>query len=192
MSATFGTLLILVSLFLPGLLFQRLYYSGEFSKQFHTRIPLIQIGFRSFLPGLIIQIIGLSLVNCFDEGFTLQKANLVYHELLASPKQYSHATIFFLENQIWWFIIYSILACVLGALLGNISQWVVIRTGWDVKFKILRFKNNWSYIFNGKYLEMERLSDFRSKVQIQNQSPKPEVKVSCSILKSTPKALSQQ
>lgn len=114
-------------------------------------------------------------MNCFNEGFSLQKANLVYHELLDSPKNYSSSTKYFLENQIPHFIIYSIAACVLGALLGHISQWIVIKTGWDIKFKILRFKNNWSYIFNGKYLEIERFSNFNSKVQIQNNLVNQEI-----------------
>lgn len=41
MNATFGTLLIIVNLFLPGILFLRFYYSGEHAKQFNTRIPII-------------------------------------------------------------------------------------------------------------------------------------------------------
>jgi hypothetical protein len=74
MNFTVGLLLIFLNLILPGLTFLRFYFTGEFSKQFNTRIPLIRLMFYSFFPGFLIQTIGLFVYNLIDKKFTFYQA----------------------------------------------------------------------------------------------------------------------
>lgn len=56
MSITIGFIALFISIVIPGLLFFRFYYYGEFSKQFTTKDQISKIFFFSIIPGIIIQI----------------------------------------------------------------------------------------------------------------------------------------
>ncbi len=53
MDITLGFLVILTLVVLPGLIFRRLYYYGEFSKQFSANHSLFNLLAISCVPGLI-------------------------------------------------------------------------------------------------------------------------------------------
>lgn len=54
--------------------------------------------------------------------------------------------------------IYFVSASTAGAALGRLAKAVVRRSKWDRKYKLLRFKNEWHYLFSGEVLDFPRVS----------------------------------
>lgn len=156
MNVTAGLLLIFLNVFLPGLIFLRFYYTGEFSKQFSTKIPVIRLAFYALIPGLIFLLFGVFIYNLCDENFTLFNAISIFSELLGSPKEYSCQTECFLKNQIdiysWFTLVLNAFAFISAIFL----HWLVRRMEWHIDYKLLRFKNQWYYVFNGDILKYKK------------------------------------
>jgi hypothetical protein len=156
MNFTAGLLLIFLNVFLPGLIFFRFYYTGEFSKQFSTKVPIIRLAFYALIPGLIFLLIGVLIYNCYDPNFTIYKTISIFSELLGNPKGYSLQTEYFLKNQIDQYSWFTFFLNVKAFILAFIAHWLVRRMGWDIRFKLLRFKNQWYYVFNGDILKYKK------------------------------------
>jgi hypothetical protein len=156
MNFTAGLLLIFLNVFLPGLIFLRFYYTGEFSKQFSTKVPIIRLAFYALIPGLIFLLFGILIYNWCDSNFTLFRAISIFSELLGNPKDYSCQAEYFLKNQIHvysWFTISLNIGAFISAFFAH---WLVRRMDWDIQFKLLRFKNQWYYVFNGDILKYKK------------------------------------
>lgn len=156
MNFTAGLLLIFLNVFLPGLIFLRFYYTGEFSKQFSTKVPIIRLAFYALIPGLIFLLFGVLIYNWCDSNFTLFKAISIFSELLGSPKDYSCQTECFLKNQIHIYSWFTVSLNVGAFISAFFAHWLVRRLDWDIQFKLLRFKNQWYYVFNGDILKYKK------------------------------------
>lgn len=65
MNFTFGFIVFFVSIIIPGILFRRFYFYGEFSKQFNTKDPVLHSIYFSIIPGIILQIFGIIIYSFY-------------------------------------------------------------------------------------------------------------------------------
>ena len=142
--------IVLITILFPGLIFRRLYYYGEFSKQFNAGHNLISLLALSIVPGII----NLLLVYFFydyvitniDLGEIIDKFKDVNNPSFRLKQSEDTPIKELINNQISPFIGFLYTSCFIsGILLGRFVR----ITGLDTKIKILRFKNYWFYLFNG-------------------------------------------
>jgi hypothetical protein len=171
MNFTVGLVIVFFNVFVPGLLFLRFYFLGEFSKQFNTRIPIIRLGFYALIPGLIIQSIGLLIYDYFIPDFKIIESLKILNELFnSSIINYSKSTKFFLKSELWIYVLYTVISCISAILSALLFYYLVRKFRLDIKFKILRFKNQWFYIFSGDYTFFEKYQRASSNLVIDNPS----------------------
>lgn len=168
MSFTAGIILLFLNIFIPGFLFLRFYFTGEFSKQFTTRIPLIRLSFYALVPGLLFQIIGLTIYDWCDSNFTIHDSLQIFRELMKSSGEYSEQATDFLKNKIYIYIFYTSLICSFAIGSGIFLHWLIRRFDLDINFKILRFRNHWYYVFSGDILRFEKYKLASSNLQKQH------------------------
>ena len=164
MQITLGFFLILILIVLPGLIFRRLYFYGEFSKQFHSDYSFIKVLSLSAVPGLVIFIVIYLFYDNFiseidigsvidklkeinDPSFSFRKSNEIPLRQLINFKASPFVGFLYLTS----FLI--------GALAGRFVR----ITKLDTKFKLLRFKNYWFYFFNGLHTDFKKMRHLRQK-----------------------------
>jgi len=153
---TAGLILLFLNVFLPGLLFLRFYFTGEFSKQFTTRVPIARVAFYALIPGFIIQALGLSIYNCIDDQFTILNALEIFTDLMHSSGDFSEETQHFLNERLHTYIIYTSTTCSSAYLFGVLLHLIVRKYELDIKYKVLRFRNHWYYVFSGDIQHFEK------------------------------------
>lgn len=171
MNLTFGFIALFISIIIPGILFRRYYYYGEFSKQFHTKDPVLHSIFLSIIPGVCVQIIVfyiLSEMNFFDIE-NIKIFNIYKDFSFLESKEINSDTVKFFQDGLGKFILYSIIVFLFASLSGILSSKLLRFLKLDIKFKIFRFKNQWYYIFSGEVLNFEK---FRIAKNVQfNELP---------------------
>lgn len=165
MSLTFEFISLVIFIVVPGLLFQRFYFLGEFSKQFDTKGSVYKAIFFSVIPGVFIQLLAFSLYASLHwNAFFLDNTLEVSLELLRSSTKYSKNALNFIKNGYITFFLHQINVIVLSVFLGWICFLVVRYFKLDIKFKILRFKNQWSYIFSGELNDLKKFKQFNTTI----------------------------
>jgi hypothetical protein len=140
------TTLFLFFLLIPGILFRKLYYSEEFSKEFFKE-SLFGVFTATFLPSLVFQTIWIYLVQLF--GFEVDLA--IIGNLISADTSY----LFFdsLVNNFNLILVYNLSLFTFSGLAGLLSKQTVRRLRWDRKFKFFRFQNTWHYILKGEFFD---------------------------------------
>lgn len=172
MSFTTGFLLLFFTIVIPGFLFLRAYYYGEFSKQFNPRENITRHLLFALIPGSIIQLLifficrrfewikldGTQLITVFE---TVNKQNINGDEsaknLLSDPTN---------------FVYYLLIVYGLSFLFGSFFSRSIRSIRWDKKFKVLRYKNQWYYIFSGEIFEFKKFksaANILGKASLQDQ-----------------------
>lgn len=138
--------------------FRRSYFNGQFSKQISVNEPLFKTILYSLIPSIIFlypdsllfQLMfqtELSLVGILDLNNSAQSGNVKLAEYFGVAKNQKDFMIFFGFTGFMTAFNYG---------LGVLFYWIVRALKLDIRLKILRFKNNWAYIFSGE------ACDFRS------------------------------
>lgn len=164
MELSISFIFILIFIIFPGLIFRRLYFYGEFSKQFNSNHSLISLLAISSLPGVIISLISFIL---YTHNFKHIDLALIvdYLKDINNPtfKIHNNTTIELnktLTNEVSPYIIFQyLIASISGILCGRLIR--ISRL--DTKFKILQFKNIWFYIFNGQYSNFKKNKHLKQK-----------------------------
>ena len=124
MNLTFGFIALFISIIIPGILFRRYYYYGEFSKQFHTKDPVLHSIFLSIIPGVCVQIIVfyiLSEMNFFDIE-NIKIFNIYKDFSFLESKEINSDTVKFFQDGLGKFILYSIIVFYLLPYLESFLQ----------------------------------------------------------------------
>lgn len=150
MEITWGFLLLFTVFIFPGLIIRRLYFFGEFSKQFGYNDPLLKTVAYALVPGLINATLAFLVYDGLFGDIDLGKVFDAYKNMSDSAYRHSKDTGLTLDdhfrNEVLPFLaLLYVQAFILGLLSGQVVRW----TGLDTKFKILRFKNQWFYLFTG-------------------------------------------
>ena len=143
--------LVLLILLIPGFLFRRFYYSGEFSKEYFKQNFTDLI-----LPSLILS--GIINTFCYTIIYLLgyhSNAVPAIAVLLSgttdSFRVSSAIQILFLN--LYPGLSYFLFTGITGALAGFISKYLVRTYKLDRKYKLFRFQNEWHYLFSGEILD---------------------------------------
>lgn len=166
MQLTLGLLLIIILIVFPGLLFRRLYYYGEFSKQFSSNHNLVGLLAISSIPGIFnfilifffydIVISPIDFGGLIDKFKEINDPNFRYRETNSIPLRslfYSKALPFIL-------FLYMV-STLFGIMFGRLVR----ITKLDTKFKLLRFQNYWFYFFSGENSAFSKMKFLHKKSQ---------------------------
>lgn len=154
----YAVIFIFFYLVIPGFIYRRSYYNGEFSKQINWSNNSLSNFLSSLFIGIVLQsaivlifnsinsnAINIdSILNDFDINF-IKNTDLEEDRFNGFSKKALEAYIPYLG------IVYF-----LSAVLGFFSNQLVITSGLDTKLKIFRFSNTWHYLFSGKILKLKR------------------------------------
>lgn len=164
MEVSLGFFVIFLFVLFPGLIYRRLYFYGEFSKEFNDGQNIINLLAKSVIPGLTIAFLSFFLYNhlfikidlaeIIDKFKDLNNPNSRLTEL--EKKSFNDLII----DKTFPFVGFQYLIAVI---LGTLSGRIIRITKLDTKFKILRFKNYWFYIFNGQYGGFKKLKHLHQK-----------------------------
>lgn len=166
MSFTVGLLLVFLTVFSPGLIFLRSYFIGEFSKQFNTKVPIIRLAFYSLIPGLFIFLFSIFFYGLLDSKFSVSGALEIYLDLLFANNKFSEQTSFFLDNNLIYFVLFVSAMYLASFILGVFFHYVIRKLNWDKKYKVLRFKNYWYYLFSGEIGKFPKFDKALIDIQI--------------------------
>lgn len=158
MDISWGFLAVLILILFPGVIIRRLYFYGEFSKQFSAGISFIKLLSISSVPGLINLIVVFylfdNLISEIDLGKVIDSfkdvgnSNFKFQDSKDIPIKES------LNRNIFPFLGFLYVSSLLvGATLGRLVR----ITRLDTKFKLLKFKNYWFYLFNNEHTRFKKL-----------------------------------
>jgi hypothetical protein len=163
-SFTADFILLFILVVIPGLLFKRFFFFGEFSKQYTTKESIYKSIFYSIIPGIIIQLFAyLCYTSIRNVEFSDQDVITIFKELFSQKVSYSDATNRFFNKGVSLFLIHEFNVFILAGVLGLTFARLIRYFKWDIKFKIFRFQNQWYYIFSG---EIRTFKKFKNSKQI--------------------------
>jgi hypothetical protein len=161
MNLTLGFIAFFISIVIPGILFRRFFFYGEFSKQFNTKDPVLHSIFFSIIPGIVMQLICITFYK-FSFGFESSYLDVftIFRDITSDGTSGTQdSTKNFINNDILTFFFYSLCVFSFSAFSGWASSRFIRARKWDKKFKLFRFKNQWYYIFSGEVLNMKKFED---------------------------------
>lgn len=162
MDLSLGFLIILTTIIFPGLLCRRLYFYGEFSKEFQSGYNLISLLAISSIPGLI----NLVAVFVFYDNFFVP---IELGQIIDKFKDINNPEIRVAnsDNISINDLINQKAAPFIGLLytssilFGTITGRFVRISGIDTRFKLFRFKNYWFYLFNGHHTSFKKMKHLK-------------------------------
>lgn len=164
MDFSLGFLVVLILIVFPGLIYRRLYFYGEFSKEFKSRYNLIGVIALSIIPGLINFVCVFffydTIFNEVDLGEIIDKFKDLNSESYRFKKSEDTPIKELMNAKALPFIGFLYLTVFL---IGSISGRLVRITKLDTKFKLLRFKNFWFYLFNGQHTSFKKMKHLKNK-----------------------------
>ncbi|MCX2680944.1 hypothetical protein OOZ15_13405 [Galbibacter sp. EGI 63066] len=135
----------------PAIIARRAYFTKELSKSFTYKNTLQEIFSSIFLAGLLH-----SVWIVIVEGFGHKIDFDIIFKLLFNPNaidDYGNITDN-IYNIICYFISLTLIATILSYLFRNIVRYFKL----DRKFSLLRYDNNWYYLFTGEVLDIKKYS----------------------------------
>ncbi len=161
MNLTLGFIALFISIIIPGILFRRFFFYGEFSKQFNTKDPVLHSIFFSVIPGIVIQIIAFIIYN-FSLGFDSSFLDVftIFRDITSDgTNDTEEATKTFINNDIITFFLYSLGVFLFASFSGWFCSRIIRVLNWDKKYKLFRYNNQWYYIFSGEVLNMKKFEE---------------------------------
>jgi len=145
MSIALDTLIIFLFIIVPGIVFRRFYFQGEFTKQFNSKTISHSL-IASILPGLFIQYLTLNIYSKQWSNIDGNSIKIFYGEI---SNNILPENIFDLDI-LWKVIGYIVLMLIISLTLATLSLGLVRALRVDRWLTVLRFKNHWNYYFNGE------------------------------------------
>jgi hypothetical protein len=158
MEISWGFFAVLILILFPGVIIRKLYFYGEFSKQFTAGISFVKLLSISSIPGLInlivIYFVYDSVISEIDLGAVIDtfkdvgSSNFKFEESTETPIKER------LNDKVFPFLGFLYLFAVI---VGSISGRLVRITRLDTRFKLLKFKNYWFYLFNNEHTKFKKM-----------------------------------
>lgn len=151
-------------LVIPGIIFRKLYFFSEFSRQYGQENQVIKTIFLALIPGSVNAITGYFLFDNFFIDVDLGAVIDSYKDFSSDTMRYQSTEGTSLElmfrSKVLPFLgfIYST-AIILGVLSGRCVRYSNI----DAKLKLLRFQNKWFYMFSGHHRKLPKFKSVGGK-----------------------------
>jgi hypothetical protein len=149
---------------IPGLVFKRLYFYGEFSKQFSLKDNAYTILFFSFIPGIVFQILG------YLVFWIVHQPDYEMHDLIMNMRFSSINEENIVPINLSTFFIHQLNVNFLAGTVGWCSSRIIRKLHLDRITKLFRFGNQWYYIFSGEIESFKKFKAFNTKVGFNNLS----------------------
>ncbi|WP_346236909.1 hypothetical protein ABDK00_013290 [Niabella insulamsoli] len=162
---TLLSILTLILTYVPGLVFKRFYFTGEFTKQFGAGIFLERF-ITCIFAGVVIQLVTYFIFWKFikvDTEATFGNVKVFYRQFVSNEIPGSIDD----YKNLCFYIVISILVAVFG---GLISHNLVRLLKLDLKFNVLRFSNHWNYYFKGDILSTRDFKAFNKGKVISTEA----------------------
>jgi len=152
MSISFSFVFIVILILLPGLIFRRLFFYGEFSKQFNPKRNIFNLIILSAIPGFFISLISFFIYDTFIRDVDFNEfINVINNYAKFSDHNYVKKYLYDIVLPFLSFLF--TFSLVIGMTLSRLIRFF----GFDTKFKLLRFKNQWFYLFSGEAMKFKKL-----------------------------------
>lgn len=162
MDISLGFVIAFILILFPGLIIRRLFYYGEFSKQFSSGFTLIKLIAVASIPGLINLVCIFFLYNHLISHINLEEIintckdlNNPERHLEANSSGSINTTI--TESVLPFFAFLYTSSLLIGLMTGRLIRITRI----DTKFKLLRFKNYWFYAFSGELTSFKKMKHLK-------------------------------
>ncbi|MGS2727545.1 hypothetical protein ACU8DI_13120 [Psychroserpens sp. BH13MA-6] len=144
--------IVILILLLPGILFNKSYFSGEFSSQYTVK-DFFGLLTNTLIPSLIIYvIIGIPIVWIIGYQYDFQ----TLLGLLSSEKDIVEEAISNVELYRLEIISFNSVMCFISFCLGHGFRNLVLNRSLDTRIPFLRFDNIWHYLITGKFIMLRR------------------------------------
>lgn len=141
--------LIILIVLLPGICFNRGYFSGVFSYEY-TKNNFFSLLISAFIPSVILYLtfyILLLLFTGYDYNF------IVFLGLFSSDRNIYFYSIAMIEKYKAEIILLNLVINLVSFFLGFYVKNLVVRYKLDTKYSFLRYKNYWYYLITGKFID---------------------------------------
>ncbi len=164
MDISLGFIIIITLILLPGLLFRRLFFYGDFSKQFNSGQSIANQIILAVIPGVSIFITVFFIYHYLFTNIELEIIINKIKELNGAstlPNEENQTSLvqsFISKTGPFLGFLY-----LTSAIAGAISGRLIRITKLDRRFKLLRFKNYWFYILNGEHFDFKKFKHLKQK-----------------------------
>jgi hypothetical protein len=149
------TSFVLFLLLVPGIIFRRFYYTGEFSKQYFKSSAL-ELVFSTVIPATLLHCLWMFLANkWFRQGIDVATVT----DIITGNHSSKHwpATLTVFKNSYHNIVVYNISLWFFSAGIGLLFKFIIRKTKLDRKIKMFRFQNEWFYLLSGEYLDFPKV-----------------------------------
>lgn len=150
--------IVIIILLLPGISFNKGFYSGEFSRQYLAN-DFFSLLVNTLFPSTIFYIITLPLIYIFGYYYDFN----ILLGLISSNDDLVEKSINLIDKFILDIFIFQIVLNVLAFIIGILLRNLVLKYSYDTKYPIFRFNNVWHYLISGRFLEYKEI--------LQNDTP---------------------
>lgn len=162
MNISLGFFVVVVLIIFPGLIFRRLFFYGEFSKEFKAGHNLITLLSISAVPGFVILVLTFFtysyLFVAIDIGEVIDKFKDLSSPDFRLTNSDDTPVNELLNHKAAPFLGFLyLISIIIGSLSGRLIRFSQL----DTKFKIFRFKNYWFYLLNGQQYKFKKLRHLR-------------------------------
>jgi hypothetical protein len=161
---TWGFLVLFALFIIPGLIIRRLYFYGEFSKQFGYSEPLLKTTSYAIIPGIINAICAFYIFDYFfldiDLGVVIDSYKSLSDPAFKYQESEGEPIKLIFTKKVFPFLAFTYLSAII---IGLLSGRLVRMTSIDTKWKLFRFKNQWFYLFNGYHVKLEKYKFLKTK-----------------------------
>lgn len=162
MDISLGFVISFILILFPGLIIRRLFYYGEFSKQFSAGFSLIKLIAVSSLPGLVNLVCIFFFFENFIAPINLEEIINIFKDLnnpdYHLETNYSKTINETIKESVLPFLTFLYTS---SFIIGLMTGRVIRITRIDTKFKLLRFKNYWFYVFSGELTSFKKMKHMK-------------------------------
>lgn len=150
--------IVIIVLLLPGISFNKGYYSGEFSRQYLAN-DFFSLLINTLFPSVIFYILAFPLIYIFGYYYDFN----ILLGLISSSDELVKESISLIDKFILQIFSFQIILNISAFLIGKKFRDLVLLYSFDTKYPIFRFNNIWHYLISARFLEYKEI--------LQNDTP---------------------
>lgn len=171
MQLTAGFIFLFLAVILPGLIFKRFFYQGQFSRQVAFNQNIVGNLVLAIIPGSIIQLACIYLydtkIESIDVAMIIDYFKKIYDPTYTFKENSSDSIKAFIFNRAIW---YLTSVYIISAISGIVLYIIIRAASIDRRLKIFRFKNQWAYIFSCEILKFQKFKRPHLSIDTDDQN----------------------